>query len=194
MNKFFAFLRPFGKRSRVGMACAAALGLALAGGAALALPLHGPLGGWAARLARMIAIPGMEGQANPQQMRIQQRFSIRISPGAPNAPQGMIFEMEQEERTARIEERRMGRCLPIAAIGSVQSGQRNRLVFFLRDSRLVVASLEKSCRAHDFYSGFYVEPNADGQLCIARDQIHSRSGASCTILDMRALVETAGRR
>ena len=60
---------------------------------------------------------------------------------------------------------------------------------FLRDRRMLSVNLEKSCRARDFYSGFYVEKNKDGQLCISRDKLQSRTGARCEIETMRQLVE-----
>ena len=36
---------------------------------------------------------------------------------------------------------------------------------------MVSAALERSCSARDFYSGFYVERNADGQICVKRDTL-----------------------
>lgn len=129
-----------------------------------------------------------------QQVRIQQQFSIRISPGPPVPPPVFVMENDRDDRPVKLEERNMGKCLPASAIVSVQSAPKNRLLFFLRDSRVVTAGLDKSCHAHDFYSGFYVERNADGQICIERDKIHSRSGANCVIHDLHALVEVPARR
>jgi hypothetical protein len=40
-----------------------------------------------------------------------------------------------------------GKCLPASAIVSVQSAPKNRLLFFLRDLRVVTAGLDKSCHA-----------------------------------------------
>lgn len=131
---------------------------------------------------------------NPQQVRIQQHFSIRISPGAPVLPPAILFADDEEERETRVVERRMARCIPVGAIAGVQSAARNRLVIFLRDSRVVVAALEKSCQAHDFYSGFYLDRHADGQLCVGRDTIHARSGATCGLRSLRALVEVPAKR
>jgi hypothetical protein len=128
-----------------------------------------------------------------QQVRIQQHFSIRISPGAVGGPAGFVLELE-EERSARVDDRKVARCLPIGAIAAVQAAEKNRLLLFLRDSRMVTVGLEKACRAQDFYSGFYVERNGDGQLCVERDQIHARSGATCTIRDLRAVAEGNVRR
>lgn len=139
-------------------------------------------------------IRGLDLDDDYRQVRIQQQFSIRISPGPPAPAPVFVVENDQEDRPTRLEERSMGKCLSASSIVSVQSAPRNRLLFFLRDSRVVTAGLDKSCHAHDFYSGFYVERNADGQICIERDKIHARSGANCLIRDLHALVEVPSRR
>ena len=77
----------------------------------------------------------------------------------------------------------------MGAIVGVQYRDANRLVLYLRDRRMVSVTLEKSCKARDFYSGFYVARNNDGQLCVERDDILSRSGANCRLSEMRQLVE-----
>ena len=75
------------------------------------------------------------------------------------------------------------------ALPGVQTGSGNRLVLFLRDQRMISVNLEKSCRARDFYSGFYVERNKDGRLCVDRDKVQSRTGMRCEVEAMRQLVE-----
>lgn len=146
------------------------------------------------KIWRAIQIHGVTLDDDYRQVRIQQQFSIRIAPGSPALPPVFEVDNDLEDRPTRLEERPMGKCLPAASIVSVQSAPRNRLLFFLRDSRVVTAGLEKTCHAHDFYSGFYVERNADGQICVERDKIHARSGANCLIRDLRALVEVPPRR
>jgi hypothetical protein len=76
----------------------------------------------------------------------------------------------------RLRERKSARCLPVAGIAGVQRDMADRLVLFMRDRRIIGASLDKSCNARDFYLGFYVEQTADGMLCAGRDTIHSRAG------------------
>ena len=49
------------------------------------------------------------------------------------------------------------------------------------------AQLEKACSARDFYSGFYVEPSRDGNLCVSRDELQSRSGAKCELSALHRL-------
>lgn len=121
------------------------------------------------------------------QVRIERQITIRISPrGA--APRPPMFEMPDRARPPRIAEHRMGKCLPIGGIAGVQVGQDNRLTLFMRDRRTISLGLEKSCRAQDFYSGFYVERSPDGQLCVDRDRLQSRSGANCALTRLRQLI------
>ena len=83
----------------------------------------------------------------------------------------------------------MGKCVPVSGIAAVQADA-GRLLLFMRDQRLVAASLEKACSARDFYSGFYLERTGDGLLCVERDKLHSRAGASCELSKLRQLVAT----
>ena len=86
-------------------------------------------------------------------------------------------------------EREMGRCLPVAGIAGVQVGQGNRLILFMRDRRVISAALERACSARDYYSGFYVERSNDGQICVRRDSLLSRSGANCKLTRLHQLVD-----
>lgn len=124
-----------------------------------------------------------------QQVRIEQRVVIRITPQPPAARQSLMAEMPQRTPTIRFEERGKEKCVDLGNIAGVQTGSGNRLVLFLRDRRMLSVNLEKSCLARDFYSGFYVEKNKDGRLCVSRDKLQSRTGASCSIDVMRQLVE-----
>lgn len=117
------------------------------------------------------------------QVRIEQRLIIRIAPRGPGRD---VFAMPP--MPPRFYERKTSKCLPVAAIAGVQVDSNDRLLLFLRDRRLIGASLDKACKARDFYSGFYVERSEDGQLCSGRDTIHSRAGANCAITKMRELV------
>lgn len=120
------------------------------------------------------------------QVRIERSITIRVSPRAPRNPD--LADLPQV-MAPRMIERRMGNCVPVRAIAGVQVSRDNRLLLFLRDRRIVSLGLEKSCRARDFYSGFYVERPSDGQICIERDRLQSRSGANCGLTRMRQLIE-----
>jgi len=43
------------------------------------------------------------------------------------------------------------------------------------------AQLERGCQAVSFQSGFYMEANPDRMICVGRDMLRSRSGATCVI-------------
>lgn len=134
----------------------------------------------------------LEGLADDawNQVRIEQRMIIRIAPRMP----GSMFTPPPgpppggPPPTPRFYERKADKCLPIASIAGVQIESSDRLLLVTRNRKLIGASLDKSCRARDFYSGFYVERNEDGRLCAGRDTIHSRAGANCAITKMRELV------
>lgn len=124
-----------------------------------------------------------------EQVRIEQRMTVRIIPRAPAPPPNMLMDLPRAGLAPRYEERRMGKCLPVAGIAGVQVGEGNRLILFMRDQRIVSAELEKTCHPRDFYSGFYVDRNGDGMLCADRDVLHSRSGSDCSLKRFRQLIE-----
>lgn len=123
-----------------------------------------------------------------RQVRIEQRVVVRISPQRSNQRANLLAQTPQRELATRFEERKMDKCIPVERIAGVQTGSGTRLLLFLRDRRIITANLEKACSARDFYSGFYVEKNKDGKLCVSRDKLQSRSGAKCEVARMRQLV------
>ncbi len=125
------------------------------------------------------------GDDSWNQVRIEQRVIIRIAPRLPS--QSFAPQFRPPEPT-RFNERKADKCLPIASIAGIQPNSSDRLLLITRNRKLIGASLDKTCRARDFYSGFYVERNEDGQLCAGRDIIHSRAGANCAVTKMRELV------
>jgi hypothetical protein len=126
--------------------------------------------------------------AEQRQVRIEQRVVVRISPRSQSGRQDLLAELPRGEVPNRLEERRMGNCLPIQRIAGVQTSNDNRLILFLSDRRIVAATLDRTCTAEDFYSGFYVERNDDGLLCVNRDELQSRSGAKCGLGAFHQLV------
>ncbi len=123
-----------------------------------------------------------------RQFRIQQRVIIRISPQRGGPRNDLLARLPRQGLNTQFEEREMDRCLRVDRISGVQTGTGNRLLLFLSDQRIVSLNLERACRARDFYSGFYIEQNDDGQLCVDRDELQSRSGARCEVERMRRLV------
>lgn len=126
---------------------------------------------------------------NRAQVRIEQRMTIRIAPRPAPARPDLLFYLPDDEVAPRFMERKMGKCLAVSSIAGVQSGGGSRLILFMRDRRIVSASLERACRARDFYSGFYLSESEDGRLCVDRDTLLSRNGANCRLTRLRQLVE-----
>ena len=151
-----------------------------------ALPLPGPIATQPEGRAVWRDIADAFQPESAQQVRIEQGLVIRITPLGPTRE--MFADLPQAPLATRFRERKVGKCVPVAAIAGVQIGGDDRLMLFMRDQRMIGVSLEKTCRARDFYSGFYLERNGDGQLCVDRDMIHSRSGASCSLSRLRQLI------
>jgi hypothetical protein len=124
-----------------------------------------------------------------KQVRIEQHVTIRITPRGPSSNPNFLFDLPNREVGPRFEERRTGRCLPVAGIAGVQISGDNRLILFMRDHRIISAGLERACSARDFYSGFLVQRTDDGMLCMGRDKLQSRAGANCAVSRLRQLVE-----
>lgn len=123
-----------------------------------------------------------------RQVRIEQRVIIRVVPRSAATRQGMSSFVEAPRPSTRLVERKAGDCVPAAAVGAVQPAPDNRLMLFMRDRRLYSAKLERSCHARDFYSGFYVERNDDGMICVDRDKLQSRTGSKCEVTAISQMV------
>ncbi|MEM1194859.1 MAG: hypothetical protein AAGH57_02045 [Pseudomonadota bacterium] len=121
------------------------------------------------------------------QIRLQRRVFIRISPRGISNRRNMLAQLPV--RTRRYKERKAERCVRIGQIAGVETGHGNRLLLFLEDAEIMSVSLEKACRAKDFYSGFYVDQTEDGKMCAKRDTLQSRNGARCDVERIMELVE-----
>ncbi|MFM5917188.1 MAG: hypothetical protein ACKOOL_06600 [Novosphingobium sp.] len=125
-----------------------------------------------------------------EQVSIEQRVTIRINPRPAPMPNIANFASANADTgEPRLVERKAGKCLQLGAIAGVQPLDSDRLLLILRDNRLFTAKLNKGCQAREFYSGFIVKRNADGQVCVSRDELLSRSGSSCQVSGFRQLVE-----
>ena len=136
------------------------------------------------------------------QVRIEQRIILRVTPRPGPVRQDMVAPIQDGGAgppprgplspggppPMRFAERKLGACVPMQGIASVGTGPDNRLILFMRDRRLVSVALEKACNARQFYSGFLIERNEDGMLCVKRDKLQSRTGAKCELRQFRQLV------
>jgi len=123
-----------------------------------------------------------------RQARIERRVIIRISPSRPEARERMLAELPRRPIRESFAEQPIEGCVPIDAIAGVQPVPQNRLLLFMRDRRVLSASLERACNSADFSSGFYVERQEDGALCSRRDRLQSRAGSSCQVVQLHRLI------
>ena len=84
-------------------------------------------------------------------------------------------------------ERKGPKCIQARALAGALVSSASTVDFLLRDGSRVRARLENDCPALGYYYGFYISPNADGQVCAERDAIRSRIGGQCDIHRFRAL-------
>jgi hypothetical protein len=129
--------------------------------------------------------------ASAEQVSIEQRVTIRITPRPAPPPMAAAF-FDQDSAAPgrpRFVERKAGKCVPIGAIGGVQPVSGTKILLIMRDDRLFTAELEKGCKARDYYSGFLVAKNSDGMICTGRDELRSRSGTTCQVSGFRQIVE-----
>lgn len=136
-----------------------------------------------------LSLDSVAEEPREYQIRIEQRVVIRVSPYRPASRSNLNATAPRApSKPRKLEERKIGKCIKVKSIGAVQPSSDNRLLLYMRDQRLIAASLEKACSARDFYQGFYVEPRKDGNLCVERDKLQSRTGAKCELTRIRQLV------
>lgn len=143
---------------------------------------------------RVNPLSAYRSSASARQIRIEQRVTIRIAPLPPAERQEMLADLPQRGRSIRLEERGKSKCVALQDVAWVETGigSGSRLVLVMRDRQLMSVNLDKSCRARDFYSGFYVDKAKDGRICVDRDQLRSRTGVSCDVEGIYQLVEVRG--
>ena len=116
------------------------------------------------------------------QLTIRERIVIRVprlspDPVAAPAPPTPI----------RWRESKGPACVPLARMAGAMIASPRQVDLVLLGNQRVRAVLDGACQPLDFYSGFYIRPNADGMACAGRDSIRVRSGASCDIARFRTL-------
>lgn len=117
------------------------------------------------------------------QLTIRSRITVRIRSEPAAVPPPYL----------ELRERKGPRCLPMAGIVGAAVIAGNSVDFMLRGGSRVRARFESNCPALDFYSGFYLAPGADGQVCADRDAVHSRAGGECAIDKFRLLTPKHGK-
>ncbi|MXO71491.1 hypothetical protein [Alteraurantiacibacter buctensis] len=137
------------------------------------------------------ALRVLEDAARPEswgQVRIEERVIIRISPSPPEVRQRLQDLVPRRASQGGWRETSHTGCIRVGNIQGVMPTADNRLLLFMENRRVLAASLERGCDARAFYSGFYLEPSDDGRLCVDRDRLQSRAGASCSLDTLRRIV------
>ncbi len=122
------------------------------------------------------------------QVRIRRRVVVRVSPAPPRARSQMLADLPRRPMRRNYEEVDHDNCVDVGDIVGVQPTSDNRLLFFTQQRQVLAAQLDSTCSARAFYAGFYVERSEDGKLCVARDRLQSRAGASCQVAEFSRLV------
>ncbi len=132
------------------------------------------------------------------QMTIEQRVIIRV----PMMRQAMPAVPDDREARYRAdprpqlpppppriewEEHKGPKCIRISELRSAAITSGRGVDLMLDDRSRMRALLGRECRPVDLYSGFYIQPHADGSLCAGRDRVLARSGADCAITDLKRL-------
>lgn len=118
------------------------------------------------------------------QVTIEQRVIIRVPLSRPpkRAPVPVAPPVS-------LREKKGPKCLEMKDIRAASVISLDSLMLATEDGDRYRARMERGCRATDFYSGFYMEPGRDGELCAGRDSLQARSGVECTVMGFTRIVE-----
>ncbi len=116
------------------------------------------------------------------QIQIEQRTVVRIRPVAMEPPSA------RQQMRLRWEEKKGPSCIRMTNVAGAMVSSPDSIDLVLRGGARMRAKLSRACPSIDFYSGFYVKPSKDGNVCEDRDMIHSRSGGECGIQKFKLLV------
>jgi hypothetical protein len=111
------------------------------------------------------------------QVIVREQLVVRI-PAGPGISEPVLV---------RWKEGKGPKCVPWRMLAGAAVTAPASVDFVLRDNRRLRAKLDSSCPALDYYRGFYIAPNPDGQICADRDIIRSRMGGECGIDRFRSL-------
>lgn len=120
------------------------------------------------------------------QVSVRERIIIRVPklpPRALRAANGRIVP----PKPIAWKESKGPRCLALRSLAGAAIASPSSVDLVLRGGARYRAKLERGCPALDFYRGFYLKPNRDGQVCADRDMLHDRSGNQCEVAVFRTL-------
>lgn len=124
------------------------------------------------------------------QVRIERHIVVRIP--RMNVAPGMVAASSAPPLPPISWVERSGgdQCVPVSSLAAASITRPDAVDLVLSGGKRMRARLGEDCPALGFYSGFYLRPPADGQICARRDVIRSRSGGECRIETFRPLVPT----
>lgn len=128
------------------------------------------------------AAPAQRESDAVAQFAIRQQVVVRVPRLSPPPTAAMV--------TAPVEwrEKKGPKCISLAGLAGALVTQPGAIDLVQEGGNRVRAQLDRKCRPLDFYSGFYIRPTRDGQVCADRDAVRSRSGRLCQIDKFRQLV------
>nr|WP_295373689.1 hypothetical protein [uncultured Sphingosinicella sp.] len=140
---------------------------------------------WSAAVLMLAALGGVPDEPNAAapiefaQMTIRQQIRIRIPARLqPEAKVPVPIEWKESKGP---------KCVAARSIIGATALRDRSFDIVMRDKSRMRARLDRSCPALDYYYGFYISPDADGQICADRDSIRSRVGGECEIDAFRKL-------
>ena len=107
------------------------------------------------------------------QVRIEQRVILRISPRAPEM-QSMVSEMRRRAPNMHWEERKTGGCLPMTSLVGVRIGGEDQLVLYTRDRSMFRARLGDACHGRR-------------QILLAADRVDAAMAAGADAVGKRGI-------
>ncbi len=127
-------------------------------------------------LAPALASPVAAEDVQLAQLTIHERIVVRVQKMAPVAA----------PKPVQWRERKGPKCVAPGDLAGVLVSEGN-LDMVMFGGKWLRAKLDGQCKTLDFYSGIYLKPGSDGQVCAARDTVRARSGAGCRISAFRML-------
>lgn len=122
--------------------------------------------------------PAQRASYSSAQIMIQQQVIVRV-PRLPAAQMRPIVWKEGKKGP---------KCIALAGLAGALITQPRSIDLVMLGGARVRAQIDKRCPSLDFYSGFYLKPTADGQVCADRDSLRTRGGRACEIDRFRTLI------
>jgi hypothetical protein len=140
---------------------------------------------WSAALLMLAALGGVPDEPSAlapmqfAQLTVRQQILVRVPL--------RLRPLPKAEPQVEWKEDKGPKCVAARSIAGATALRQKSFDLVMRDKTRIRARLDRSCPALDYYYGFYISPDADGQICADRDSIRSRVGGECEIDAFRKL-------